>query len=44
VEVLAAKELRKSYGSQEVGAGALLACAPAGFYAATVLFRRRLLK
>jgi len=44
VEVLAAKELRKPYGEREVVAGALLAYTPAGFYAATVLFRRRLLK
>ena len=49
--VLAASNLRKSYGGEQVVAGVsfgvalvLLAYAAAGFYAASVLFRRRLLK
>jgi hypothetical protein len=41
VAVLAVLNLRKSCGAQEVAAGVLLACAAAGFYAATILFRRR---
>jgi ABC-type phosphonate transport system ATPase subunit len=52
VAVLAVSNLRKSYGSEQVVAdvsfgiapGILLAYAAAGFYAASVLFRRRLLK
>jgi hypothetical protein len=43
VAVLAPGNLRKSCGAQEVVAGVLLACAAAGFYAVTILFRRRLL-
>jgi len=43
--VLAAHDLRKFYDGEEVVAGGvLLAYAAAGFYAATILFRRRLLK